>query len=274
MHTKRRACEPRWDSFTGWSSNRVKKPRAPSWRGTLEWIEAVRSAATAEYEELLPQIAVWDAALADLGGDPCRQAWAAFRPLRLSREEDWSDWLAYLLGTDKVMAMAARLFGPDGDSAPKVVEVQREVPVAGGERRADLVLLWTSNRASHVEVKLWDTCYEKTAETAAACRLEFKRGTGWRDYVLLPDEMEKVWAESPGTDGMRVVTWSSVAVQLRRALRQARLPGQWRAFARAYCGAIEQRILGIPPLAVFKMRRAPAAIFRFGRILREAADGQ
>jgi hypothetical protein len=212
MHTKRRACEPRWDSFTGWSSNRVKKPRAPSWRGTLEWIEAVRSAATAEYEELLPQIAVWDAALADLGSDPCRQAWAAFRPLRLSREEDWSDWLAYLLGTDDGMVLGARLFGPDGDSAPKVVEVQREVPVAGGERRADLVLLWTSNRASHVEVKLWDTCYEKTAETAAACRLEFKRDTGWRDYVLLPDEMEKVWAESPGTDGMRVVTWSSVAV--------------------------------------------------------------
>lgn len=29
--------------------------------------------------------------------DPLREAWHRFRPLRLSREEDWADWLAHLL---------------------------------------------------------------------------------------------------------------------------------------------------------------------------------
>ena len=37
----------------------------------------------------------------EFGGDPLSTEWSNFRPLRLSREEDWSDWLAYFIETNQ-----------------------------------------------------------------------------------------------------------------------------------------------------------------------------
>ena len=52
--------------------------------------------------------------LAQFGGDPTHQNWEALRPLRLrsqGREEDWSDWLAYLIQSSDTGTFSCILFG-------------------------------------------------------------------------------------------------------------------------------------------------------------------
>jgi hypothetical protein len=46
-------------------------------------------------------------------------------------------------------------------------------------------------------------------------------------------------------DRIEIRTWSEVSRDLRRALLVSRR-SQWLAFARAFCGAIEQRLIGCP----------------------------
>jgi hypothetical protein len=144
---------PSWKVFKSFP----RRPNAehdnwtPSWFLTKEWIGQVQQNARHEAEAILPLLARWDSALGALGGDPARDQWEHFRPLRLSREEDWSDWLAYLLRTPDGFRIADTLFPPAQHSG-LVEDVRREESVLDGGRRADLVLLWSDNRASHVEV--------------------------------------------------------------------------------------------------------------------------
>lgn len=102
-------------------------------------IDAARSRHGHDVTRLREWLLESDAQLAELGGDPLRDAWASFRPLRLSREEDWSDWLAHLIQTSRTgvfwsVALRGRL--PSGALAnPRVVH--REWILPGGYR-ADL----------------------------------------------------------------------------------------------------------------------------------------
>ncbi len=262
-----------WSIFDGWTSKAPSQPSdQPTWTLTDRWMKSVSQLAKAEAAALRPLLQPWEAKLKDIGGDPSADRWELFRPLRLSREEDWSDWLGWLLQAEPGAGIARSLFGPPLNGT-KLEKLLREVPVAGGARRADLVLLWKHRAASHVEVKLWDTSFGKTAETAKACEAAFRPRRTWRHNALLPDELKEDWQRSAGTNGIYVVTWTDLVVELRRALLMPRQDGQWRAFARAYCGAIERQILGIPPRERLEMRRAQAAVFRFGRILEEASHG-
>ncbi len=273
MSRARMQRRPSWRVFDGWGSVVPGEAELQlSWAGTAKWLASVGQLAQAEAAALRPLLRPWDVALEDIGGDPSGERWDAFRPLRLSREEDWSDWLGWLLQTQPGAGVARRLFGAS-KKAGVLQELRREVPVAGGDQRADLVLLWRHRAASQVEVKLWDTSFGKSTATAKACEAAFRLRRPWCHYVLLPDEMEEDWRKSAGTEGIDVVTWTTLVVELRRALLEPRLQGQWRVFARAYCGAIEQRILGVPSWERFEKMRVHASVFHFGRILEEASHG-
>lgn len=168
---------------------------------------------------LRPLLSYWDATLAPLGGDPCRVDWKCFRPLRLGREEDWSDWLAHLLDTQTVN-LAATLFGNDGD---RVLSWCREDPTDDGRRRADLTIEWSANSHSHVEVKVGDSNYAKTFDTAAC--LERDRKGSWTHFILLREVDLEAWqneADKPRHAAPRVDsrTWTEVAIRLREVLRE------------------------------------------------------
>ena len=79
-----------------------------TWDATVRLVDAGRARARARVPGLLAAIAVWADRLADLGGEPVCQDWSRFRPLRLSREEDWSDWLAHLIETSSTGVSAVR----------------------------------------------------------------------------------------------------------------------------------------------------------------------
>jgi hypothetical protein len=65
--------------------------RRIGWDAALAWAPAFERLIDVGAKALGLALERWDERLRDLGGDPAREDWSRFRPLRLSREEDWSD---------------------------------------------------------------------------------------------------------------------------------------------------------------------------------------
>ncbi|MDD5306020.1 MAG: hypothetical protein PHU25_01745 [Deltaproteobacteria bacterium] len=149
---------------------------------------------TTERAELLGP---WDVALQDLGGDPCRRDWSKFRPLRLSREEDWSDWLAHLLESSATDRFARALFGATFGEREDLSrpDVSREEKTTDGTRRGDIVITWKSGACAHVEVKVGDKAFAKTGETGEKLRENHPTATRWENFLLIPATSLREWLE-------------------------------------------------------------------------------
>ncbi|MCK9462296.1 MAG: hypothetical protein M0R80_21945 [Proteobacteria bacterium] len=198
----------------------------------------------------------WNALLADLGGDPSARDWSRFRPLRLSREEDWSDWLAYLIETSRGGRLACLLLGDafGEDAELGACTVSREERTKDGERRGDLIVEWESGAHAHVEVKIGDKGFRKVFEAGRKLHERHPAATVWKNFMLLPAEDLDEWKdvkkheideEDEGLhDTVEELTWDDVAVALRKALAAKEEDVIWRAWAYAFTGAVEQRLLG------------------------------
>ena len=244
-------------------------PEMPDWDSADEISVALQKAAAQIQGRLDNTLARWEIKLAQLGGDPQHHEWQHFRPLRLQREEDWSDWLAHLLATSKSGQLGYRLFREivgskrqDDFSRP---EVEREVIV--GNRRADIVLVAGDRVGIHVEVKIWDTQFEKTAETSALVADTFVSKppvTVWYNVLLVPeDSKERVVLDEHHT-GVKIVpmVWAHVASSMRAVLAGADSDAEeisWRVWAWSFVGCIEQKILG---LNATMLPRAPSLALR------------
>jgi hypothetical protein len=245
-----------WDAALGW----LAPPRHATWGAADAWRPALDRVLAASADALRIALARWDDVLRDLGGDPAREDWSAFRPLRLSREEDWSDWLAHLLETARSGRFPARLFGRDPAAGARwrLASCVREV--VAEDYRADLVLRFASGDWAHVEVKVGDLSLAKTPDTGAALR-RAEGGTCRGDYLLLPEENLLHWegasrAAPEACARVEVRTWHDVARALRESLadRGTESP-TWRAWAWAFLGAVEQTCLGFPRVSPEGPRR-------------------
>jgi hypothetical protein len=236
----------------------------PHWAALELWLQLAQREVRRVADERDRLLAEWDRVLQDLGGDPARYVWSRFRPLRLSREEDWSDWLAHLLEHSTTGRFAQRLLG---DALPGVGDlaaptVAREQRVSEGDRRADLVITWRSGARTHIEVKIWDESFEKTFDTAEKLECHDTVGPGtFTHFVLVPPSSSGTWRTVAGagrpSNGPAVGerTWFDVAVALRAALREGGEGLPWRVWAWSFAGAVEQGILGCPRI----MHRAAGA---------------
>lgn len=187
-------------------------------------------------------------------------------PLQPANELQWSYWLAELL---RVPAFAEQVFGRTFTDEPVGVvrEDSYDRESADGSRRADIVLHQYRIGVS-VEVKLFDTSYAKTAETAALVE-GGARHLEWSHALLLPksqrgalvadldvplemtDGTEYVEWDDPGP--VQVVYWQDVTTAARRLLRDGLVEDdQWNAAAYLFCGLVEQRLLGFQPLPVIR----------------------
>jgi hypothetical protein len=193
----------------------------------------------------------WKLKLAPLCGDHYCTDWERFRPLRLSREEDWSDWLAWLLETSTTGVLAETLFGSgtncDSSSfrSPKKT-VWREVPTTNRERRADIIAKWSECFITHIEVKVGDQNFEKTFDTCPLLRTKLQGKAQWLDAILIPEESRAAWksvAEKHRGEDVREILWTDVAHGLRKCLWRGLEPAFWQAWAWSFCCAIEARIL-------------------------------
>lgn len=234
---------PRWSVFDGFE----RTHRHVSWRGLEAFIEKGRTYAAARCREFPDVRSQWERLLVDFDGDPSTSDWLAFRPLRIDREEGWSDWLAHFIATSTTGAFCQQLLGRAGlvgTSSYVGPDVVRED--VADDRRADLVIRWRDGSRTHVEVKVGDRRFAKTAETAS--KLELQHPGAWTHYILMPAGDVDRWnaLDHPATPTVRVATWDDVAVALRRSLRCQEENRQWRSWALGFCGLVEQLLLGHP----------------------------
>ena len=182
---------PSWSSFASW--------RAPhkevSWSAAQEWGTAHRRAMRALAAPLMDVLRESDAQLKDIGCDPLREDWSRFRPLRLSREEDWSDWLAFLLEDSRTGRFGARLLANNVQRAADwiVREAQREV--FAKPYRADIVTFFRNDEWAHIEVKVGDRELEKTVATGNRLR-DWIGSPQRKDVLLLPSADLGLWDDA------------------------------------------------------------------------------
>lgn len=244
------------------------EPTSP-WRRLGQWArkrptlvarwEAIRGLVRRGQDALLPYQRrfeelerSWKRKLGPLCGSAYDVDWNRFRPLRLSREEDWSDWLAWLLKTSVTGLLGETIFGTFlKDHDFKTPKVEREYP-KGQERRVDLALQWrTGDSCTSLEVKVKDKNFEKTFETCQMLE-RCKPGVRWNHAILIPDRSENAWSSVVGQherDEVRVVLWRDVAHGLRKCLWANQEPVCWKAWAWSFCRAVEHHLLELrrPP---------------------------
>lgn len=267
-----------WDSYEDDQMATLDNPttRILSAWGTREW-DAIDSMwePYSEYQQQQFQSlsaifddinAKWEQSLSRFDRDPLSKKAGTMRsspgPLRVTHEEDWSHWLAYLLRVSQGQ-FARRLLGEQFDSSPR--SVQREVRFhnPGGKNRRVDILAEFGDHGSMIEVKVDDTNYEKTLQTATLVE-EQKRGT-WKHILLLPETRSRRLVRSfsnevvhrdgvPRTvqgecEDVHILYWKDVS----RALRQTLLSDgesdpQWESSAYVFIFIIEQHICSFEPL--------------------------
>lgn len=209
---------PKWSAIDGWRApaSHVGWAAADAWSISFRKVGEVSAAALAQLVER------WDERLKDVGGDPSHEDWAAFRPLRLSREEDWSDWLGHLIEHSRSGRFVERLFTSDVREPGAWMAERAEREVCAEGYRADLVVRFRAGDWAHVEVKVGDLSLSKTAATGAA----LMRRIGGRcrgEFLLLPEADVPHWDADAGVAPeerarIGVITWEQLARALRVSL--------------------------------------------------------
>lgn len=238
-----------WNIFDGFTPPRRQTPPA-SWDNLTQWQHELENTLQSRRADLITCRMEWDEALSDLDlRDPSAVDRTSFRALRLSREEDWSDWLAQLI-EDSHGSFTRRLFREPSSVAMSVKRVSREVSSLEGWR-ADLIIEWHDVSYTHVEVKVGDSNLDKTIDTAKAIEKRFEGQRCRGDFILLLPEQRDYWSQrcldnTKLAERVNAITWVDVAHAIRGTLRKASESPAWRVWAHAFCGAIEQKLLQVP----------------------------
>lgn len=228
----------------------------PEWQTVTRLIEKSEQAIKPHIQECQDLEILWEKRLLMFCGDQTTIDWSEFRPLRRNREEDWSDWLAWLLKTSQTGVLADSLFAQhmncQSESFISPAKVDREV--TAGDRRADIVVTWKTTRKTDIEVKIWDQNFEKTFETAQKLH-ETSPNSDWSDFILIPSQSQMAWNEVAQKYGnnqtvkITVILWDDVVRGLRRCLWHERESIFWRAWAWGFCSVIEKELLGLEKLS-------------------------
>jgi len=238
----------KWSIFNGWNVP-VEKEIIPSWDVFTKLFELNDKIVNYQYNQLSELLEIWNNKLIDLGGDPTQFDWSNFRPLRLSREEDWSDWLAHLISTSQVGELSASLLNIEEFSTEAYclpTNVYREISHDG--YRADIIIEWQNHSYTHIEVKIGDPNLAKTLETGNALQEKYDISDDhWNNYILLLSNQLNDWYNLPEhlTKPVIAITWEDVAISIRKALKSDELI-TWKVWAYTFLGAIEQILIGFP----------------------------
>jgi hypothetical protein len=227
------------------------KHNEPNWDVFDELFAAYSELTDTYYSEFDDLIKIWDDELSEFDQDPTHTDWTKFRPLRLSREEDWSDWLGYLIETSNTGMFAKLLLDiPEQKQSAYALPLRVDREVSHDEYRADIVVQWTNHNCTHIEVKVGDENLAKTGATASRMRAYYQQSErNWTNFILMLSEQLSDWDSSnnnqPGEPHTKTITWVDVSIALRRALRSEETL-LWRSWAYSYLGAIEQHLVGFP----------------------------
>jgi len=245
---------PSWSIFNNWQQPEVI---LPEWATLDSWFNYGQEALLKDKTELINLLNKSDNFLSNYSGDPASHDWHNFRPFKINREEDWSDWLATLIekssGYFNKTLFHTLKFSIEDYFNPKV---ERE-DMTEDRYRADIVILWRNKHATHLEVKVGDPHLEKTFDTSYALRKKYHNipSKNWSDYVLILEEQKYDWDQVVYSKqqyfsdlDIICVSWSDVSIFLRNCLYASSTSNSletvfWQSWAYAFIGIIEQRLL-------------------------------
>ncbi len=241
--------EKSWNIFDSWNYKNNPQKVKYHWEYFDELIPFHNAIIEKQYEHFFPLLDKWNSILKDLGKDPTLQNWNKFRPLRLSREEDWVDWLAFLIDTSTTGTFAQELLQIKGVRNYKNPDKVLREDISKGYR-ADLIIQWKNKNYTHLEVKVGDPNLKKTFPTSEVFRQKYmvKKGS-WTNFILLLSNQLPEWdylVETKDSDTIvDSITWEDVCISLRRALL-SKESTIWKVWAYTYLGAVEQLLIGYP----------------------------
>lgn len=236
-----------WSIFNNWGYKVKEKILYPNWHLFDSMVSTLFPFYKNKYKEFQSFYRKWDKKLKPYGGEVSNFNWNNFRPLRLTREEDWSDWLIYLISESQTGYFSSHLFRientTEGDySRPSYVG--REVSHKG--RRADIIIKWNNDIYSHVEIKIGDENLTKTYDTAEVMRNYYNiPKSKWYDFIILLDSQVEEWVNIDNREKypIQYLIWNDVAIILRKSILISTETLSWKVWAYSFLGAIEQKLL-------------------------------
>ena len=247
MNTLQQIERSSWAVFDGWQPFKMKVAAKLNWQAFDELIPLHNAILDEQYKVFLPLLTQWDSIFAALGKDPTHQNWDRFRPLRLTREEDWADWLAHLIQTSTSGNFSSYLLQiknvSDYSNPVKVIREDMH-----RKYRADLIIEWRKQKFTHIEVKIGDMNLSKTFPTSKVFREKYRvKKEDWSNFILLLSEQILEWnniANSTISNTIiNPISWEDVCIALRKAMLQEESI-TWKVWAYTFLGAIEQLIIG------------------------------
>jgi hypothetical protein len=186
--------------------------------------------------------------------DPFSTDFGLHRWLGESREESYSDWLAWVIAQ---LDNAAEVFGLFGLKFPpeaaqwNSTAAKRETPIPDG--RLDIVLRWSGKALLVIEVKITDEASASINKQIRYRRwIDGEKQEPIREAILLAIGEE----EGKSKGRFRRCGWRKVCLKLREmASRRYKRNAVRCALMLALAGAVEQNLLGMPGLPLDLMRK-------------------
>jgi len=237
-----------------WTYARPLIPNAETWNPATALINAALATELSAREVLHNVLDDSSRAFSPLS-DPLKVDFGTHRWLSSSREEAYSDWLAWILEQISNPQLLLRLFGiQDGFTPIDSVEtptIEREIPILDRVRRLDLVVRFGRHLELVVEVKTkpFDQ-HEVQSQLADYAAWASNRTIPTRCFFLA---VEATGLECP--EAFEILPWQEFSLRIRGLAQQSILNSEEgfggstnlvrAAMALAFCGAIERNLLAL-----------------------------
>lgn len=238
-----------WYIFNDWNYIDKNGLIKDNWIIFDQWIQLLKSTFNQKLSVLKKLRDIWNNKLSQFGGNPFNYNWNNFRPLRLSREEDWSDWLIYLLTESKSGYFPynlLKLYNFKKEDFMFPINYKREVFFEG--YRSDIIIQWKHDIFTHIDVKIGDPNLDKTFTTAAKMYDHFSgKEHKWYDFILLLDNQVENWLSISKRKNKKIkyITWKNIDISLRKSIIYSKESIVWKVWAYSFIGAIEEKLFNL-----------------------------
>ena len=205
-----------------------------------------------------------------LGADPFSLPITLHRQFQKFKENDYSDWLAWVLQVlcqevDYPINLCERLFLGETQQTvlndKEVPKIQRESPLKKGHEgqsgQADLLVSFKDNGLlRHIEVKV------TSAELADLVKHqgyvdsldEEYSGFGIRHILLVTKSARKDYPVDGRDHSFTALTWAELCQRFRHVVQDTKMTILSASIAMLFCGLVEQQLLGIQKDSIAQLK--------------------
>jgi hypothetical protein len=261
-----------WDGWAalGTGAGSEHPQQKTDWRPVAEMVEAAKKTLKVEAERLRSFLARSDQQLQPWG-DPLAVDLGTHRWLANEREENYSDWLAWVIEQLKTPEQVFRLFGEECPtesstrSTRPTVSREHYVPFGheGHQGRLDVLIDYEGLPLLDIEVKKGDAEQSDTGKQEGY-RRSLEKGHPDRElrHVLLVTSANEATSEGDYV----VRTWAEVCVELRR-MAAGELKGCMSPLALAmilaFVAAVEENLLGFSSDLIRRIKEGKDSVYFF-----------